>query len=127
MAQAERRAPTVLLVDDDEDVLSMLSTFLRRNGYHVISSTNPLKALELAGREQVQLLITDLMMPHVDGISLTEKVHQLPQYRDLPVILITAHGTDGLSEAGMRRGVALTLTKPFELAKLLDLVGFATN
>lgn len=126
-AVATSQAPSVLVVDDDEATLTMISIFLRRNGYRVISATNPLKALELLQSEKVSLVITDLMMPHVDGIGFTERLRKLPGLENLPVILVTAYGTDELSDRGMRKGVALTLSKPLELHKLLDLVGFATH
>jgi two-component system, chemotaxis family, chemotaxis protein CheY len=117
---------TVVVVDDDDATLLMISTFLRRHGYHVVAATNPVRALEIVRSQRVDLLITDWMMPHVDGITLTEQVHQLPGLKDLPVILITAHSTEEVVNQSMRRGVALTLAKPLELARLLDLVGFAT-
>jgi DNA-binding NtrC family response regulator len=75
----------------------------------------------------IRLVITDLMMPHADGISFTEQIHALDAFKNLPVIMITAHHTDDVTESGMRRGVALTLSKPLNLNKLLDLVGFATH
>ncbi|MCC6333446.1 MAG: response regulator [Myxococcales bacterium] len=128
MAPTEQGRPviSVMVVDDDEATLNLLGTFLRRNGYRVITATNPVKALELLQHEDVRLVITDLMMPHVDGISFTQQVHQIPRHRDVPVIMITAFGSDEVSDKGMRRGVAMTLAKPLELSKLLDLVGFAT-
>jgi CheY-like chemotaxis protein len=119
-------AATVVVVDDDESTLAMISTFLRRHGYHVIGATNPVRALDILKTERVDLLITDWMMPHVDGITLAEQVHQHPGLQHLPVILITAHGSDEVFDQSMRRGVGLTLAKPLELARLLDLVGFAT-
>jgi two-component system, chemotaxis family, chemotaxis protein CheY len=117
---------TLVIVDDDESTLAMLSTFLRRHGYHVIGATNPVKALELVRGQPVDLLITDWMMPHVDGITLAEQVHRVPGREQVPVILITAHGTEEVVDESMRRGVALTLPKPLELSRLLTLVGFAT-
>lgn len=118
---------SILVVDDDESTLQMIATFLRRHGYRIITATNPVRGLELLSSETVDLMITDLMMPHVDGITFTQQVHALPQYTQLPVILITAYGNDALTDQGMRKGVALTLSKPIELSKLLDLVGFATH
>ncbi len=117
---------SILVVDDDEATLHMVSTFLRRNGYRVISANNPIRALEVLRDEPVRLVITDWMMPYVDGISFTEQAHALPGLADLPVILMTAHAGAELTDQGLRRGVALTLTKPLELHRLLDLVGFAT-
>lgn len=124
---AEAPAVTVLIVDDDEAQLNLLATYLRRNHYRVITATNPVRALEILKDEDVRLVITDFMMPHVDGISFTEQLHAIPRAKDVPVILITAYGTDEITDKGMRRGVALTLAKPIELQKLLDLVGFATH
>lgn len=117
---------SILVVDDDEATLNLLGTFLRRSGYRVFTVNNPIRALELLEAETVQLVITDLMMPHVDGIDFAQRVHHMPRYKDLPVIMITAHGTDEATEKGLRHGVALTLAKPLELRKLADLVGFAT-
>lgn len=118
---------TILIVDDDEATLQMVSTFLSRNGYRTLPCTNPLQALEVLKTETVHLVITDLMMPHVDGIGFTQQVHALPNYASIPVIMITAYGNDAVTDQGMRRGVAMTLSKPLELNKLLDLVGFATH
>lgn len=117
---------SILIVDDDEATLHLLATFLRRNGYRVLTATNPVRGLELLKNDSVRLVITDWMMPHVDGIAFTEQIHALDAYRTVPVIMITAYGNDEVSDSSMRRGVAMTLNKPIELNKLLDLVGFAT-
>lgn len=118
---------TILVVDDDAAILTLLSTFLGKNGYRVLEAGNPIKGLELLKTEVVDLVITDLMMPHVDGVTFTEQIHQLDRYRNVPVIMMTAFGNDHVFERGMRKGVALTLAKPLELSKLLDLIGFATS
>jgi two-component system, chemotaxis family, chemotaxis protein CheY len=117
----------VLVVDDDEATINLLSTFLRRNGYRVLSAGNPVRGLEmLQTADDIKLVITDLMMPHVDGIAFAKQIHALERYQDLPVIMMTAYGSDAITEESMRQGVAMTLRKPLELSKLLDLVGFAT-
>ena len=118
---------SILVVDDDESTLQMIGTFLRRHGYRTITAANPIRALELLQTESVHLVITDLMMPHVDGIAFTQQIHAMPSHAHVPVILITAYGNDTLTDQSMRKGVALTLSKPLELSKLLDLVGFATH
>jgi two-component system, chemotaxis family, chemotaxis protein CheY len=115
---------SILVVDDDEATLNLLATFLRRHGYRVLSASNPVRGLELLGTEDIKLVITDLMMPHVDGITFTQQIHE--RRKGLPVIMMTAYGTDQVLDQGMRKGVAMTLSKPLELSKLLDLVGFAT-
>jgi CheY-like chemotaxis protein len=117
---------SILVVDDDEATLNLLGTFLRRNGYRVLLASNPVRGLELLRGDDVKLVITDLMMPHVDGIAFTQQIHELERYRDVPVIMMTAYGSDAVLDKSMRKGVAMTLSKPLELSKLLDLVGFAT-
>lgn len=126
MSLEAARPISILVVDDDEATLNLLGTFLRRHGYRVLSASNPVRGLELLQHEDVKLVITDLMMPHVDGITFTQQIHRIPRLHDLPVIMMTAFGSDGVLDQGMRHGVALTLSKPLELSKLLDLVGFAT-
>lgn len=117
---------TLLVVDDDEAIRQLMASFLGSNGFEVLTAPNPVKALELLDAHPVKLVITDLMMPHVDGVTFTQQIHARPQYKDLPVILITAYGNDQVGDHSLRKGVALTLDKPIELNKLLDLVGFAT-
>ncbi|MFZ5470082.1 MAG: response regulator [Myxococcota bacterium] len=117
----------ILFVDDDLDLCTLIARYLGKHGYTVLTAPDALHAQEVLEREDVRLLITDLMMPHLDGIQFVEKVHQMPKYKDLPVILITAYPSDEIIDKGMRKGVALTLPKPLDLNKLLDLVGFATH
>ncbi|MGV3623769.1 MAG: response regulator [Archangium sp.] len=126
LTESGRPVISILVVDDDEATVNLLGTFLRRNGYRVLTASNPVRGLELLRHEEVKLVITDLMMPHVDGIAFTEQIHALPNHRDVPVIMMTAFGNDAVHDKSMRQGVAMTLSKPLELAKLLDLVGFAT-
>jgi DNA-binding response OmpR family regulator len=125
-SESGRPVISILVVDDDEATLNLLGTFLRRNGYRVLLASNPVRGLDLLATEDVKLVITDLMMPHVDGIAFTQQVHAIEKYKNVPVIMMTAFGNDATLDAGMRKGVALTLSKPLELSKLLDLVGFAT-
>lgn len=117
---------SILVVDDDEATVHLLATYLRLNGYRVLTASNPVRGLALLQSDDVKLVITDLMMPHVDGITFTQQIHAIEKYTNLPVIMITAYGGDEVTDSSMRHGVAMTLSKPVELAKLLDLVGFAT-
>ena len=103
----------------------MLSRFLEKHGYVVFSAGDALQALDMLGREQFDLIITDLMMPHLDGIGFTEMLKADPRHGRVPVIMITAYGTAERLEEGLRRGVAMTLSKPIDFDKLLTLVRFA--
>lgn len=103
----------------------MLSRYLEKHGYRVFSAGDALQALDVLEREQIEMVITDLQMPYMDGIGLTEQLKADPRYKDLPVILITAHVTDEVTDRGMRKGVAMTLSKPIDFDRLLTLIRFA--
>jgi two-component system, chemotaxis family, chemotaxis protein CheY len=122
-----RQSPTVLVVDDDEAQLTLLGAVLRKNGYTVRLCSDAVQALETLKSTHVDAVLSDWMMPHLDGVEFTERIHQLPQHAEVPVILMTAYPSGALSETGMRRGVAMTLSKPVELNRMLELVAFATR
>ena len=116
----------ILVVDDDSSLNRMLSTFLEKQGYEVHSAGDALQALDVAERiGDIGLVITDLQMPHLDGIALAEMLRADPRRRNLPVIVITAFPDESSSERSLRKGVALFLPKPVEFDKLLALVRFA--
>jgi two-component system, chemotaxis family, chemotaxis protein CheY len=119
---------TVLVVDDDDAQVKMLTLALEKAGYRVLGATSPQAALAFAEAEaSLDVMVTDLSMPHLDGIELTRRVQAIERYKNLPVILLTAYGSDEVHESGLRQGVGLTLDKPIELSKLIDLVGFAAH
>lgn len=116
----------ILVVDDDHDLCAMLSRFLEKNGYRVYSAQDALQALDVLGRETIHLVITDYQMPHMDGIRFTETIRKDRRYKDLSVIMMTAHpNPDEISDKGLRKGVAMLLSKPIDFQRLLVLVGFA--
>ena len=117
----------ILVVDDDEAQANMIALFLRKHGYEIFTAGSPPEAMPILNSQQIRLVITDLMMPHADGITFAQQIHSTPRFKDLPVILITAWHTDEISDKGMRKGIALTMSKPIDFNKLLDLVGFATH
>jgi CheY-like chemotaxis protein len=115
----------ILVVDDDLDLCGMLSRFLEKHGYVVHSAGDGLQALDILQRDQIDLVITDLMMPHMDGISFAEMLKADPKHANTPIILITAFGDHPRLSEGLRKGVALTLSKPIDFERLLNLVRFA--
>jgi two-component system chemotaxis response regulator CheY len=115
----------ILVVDDDLELCGLLSRFLEKHGCVVFSAGDALQALDILGREKFDLIITDLMMPHLDGIGFTEVLRSDPRHSQVPVILITAYGTSERVDESLRKGVAMTLSKPIDFDKLLTLVRFA--
>ena len=82
---------TILVVDDEKDIVSALEIYLKAEGYRVLSACNGKEALAAAAREDVHLILMDIMMPVMDGLS---AMAQLRQTSNVPVILLTAKGED---------------------------------
>ena len=123
-----RKAPPkkVLVVDDDESLCKMLATFLSKHGYTVFTAPDAPSALgTLDFHGDIRVVLTDLMMPMMTGIQFVEMLKADPTKKNVHVILMTAYPEDVLFERGLRKGVALTLTKPIDFNQLLALVGFA--
>lgn len=115
----------ILVVDDDEAICAQLNKFLSHHGFHVSVAFDALQALSIVEEAPVDLVITDLMMPHMNGVTFTQKLREDPRFKDLMVIMITAAPQSELLEQALRKGVALTLPKPLDLNQLLNLVRFA--
>jgi two-component system, chemotaxis family, chemotaxis protein CheY len=115
----------ILVVDDDLNLCSSLSHYLERHGYTVYSAGDALQALDVMERESIGLIITDYLMPHLDGIRFTEMLKADPRFQSIPVLLITASMDDAVTDKGLRKGVAMTLQKPVDVGQLLNLVRFA--
>jgi two-component system chemotaxis response regulator CheY len=115
----------ILCVDDDASILQLLTRFLTLNGYEVrvaIDAANGLAALE---REAIDLVITDQAMPRTDGLSFIRQIRADARWKDLPIVMVTAFGTDGLHDKGLRVGAGMVLDKPLDMDKLLAIVKFA--
>jgi two-component system, NtrC family, response regulator GlrR len=110
--------PRVLLVDDDRSLLRLLSMRLMAAGYDVLGVESGKQALEQLPRYQPDMMITDLKMDGMDGMELFEKVNR--RYPDMPVLILTAHGTIPDAFAAASRGVFSYLTKPYNSKVLLE-------
>ena len=116
-------APAILLVDDDRDLLHLMSMRLTAAGYRVTTVESAEAALASLAVQRPQLVITDLRMHGMDGLGLFDAIHR--QAPSLPVVILTAHGTIPDAVTATRRGVFSFLTKPFEPKVLLDTVADA--
>lgn len=103
----------------------MLSRFLEMHGYTVFSAADALQALDILERHSVGIIITDYIMPHLDGIHFTEMLKADPRFQAVPVLLMTASTDSAITDKGLRKGVAITLQKPLDMGQLLNLVRFA--
>src|SRR5712671_6056827 len=113
----------VLLVDDDPDLLKLISLRLTSAGYRVRTADSGEAALAGLAVVRPGAVITDLRMPGIDGLQLFEAIHR--QHPALPVIILTAHGTIPDAVSATQRGVFGFLTKPFDSQDLLQKVAAA--
>jgi two-component system NtrC family response regulator len=103
---------TILVVDDEKNYLLVLSAILEDEGYEVITALSGAEALEIQKTSDLDLILTDMKMPGMDGIQLLEKVKSVDP--DLPVIVMTAHGTVDKAVEAMQKGAYSYLLKPFD-------------
>ena len=101
---------TILVCDDEQDIVSALEIYLTAEGYRVLKAYNGKEALAVAAREEVHLILMDIMMPVMDGLT---AMAQLRQTSNVPVILLTAKGEDSDKVLGLTVGADDYITKPF--------------
>ncbi len=118
-------AAEILLVDDDPDLLKLISLRLSSAGYAVRTADSGEAALAALAVARPAAVISDLRMPGIDGMALFQEIHRVHQA--LPVIILTAHGTIPDAVAATQRGVFGFLTKPFDSQELLQKVAEAVR
>lgn len=106
----------ILLVDDDQNILTFVSRQLEKNGNEVVTATDGRRAVEKLKTHDVDIAIVDIMMPFMDGLSLTEVIKN---NHDIPVIMLTAKSQIDDKREAFTRGADDYLTKPFEFEELL--------
>src|SRR6187455_3252941 len=116
-------AGDILLVDDDPDLLKLISLRLTSAGYRVRTAESGESALASLAVVRPSAVITDLRMPGIDGLQLFDAIHR--QHPSMPVIVLTAHGTIPDAVSATQRGVFGFLTKPFDSQELLQKVAAA--
>ena len=116
MAQASP-AYKILLVDDDADILELLEYNLLKENFLLAKATNGKEAIAAAKSFQPHLIIMDVMMPEMDGISATESIRI--RKNDVPILMLSAKNTSHDRVLGLKKGVDDYLTKPFNLEELL--------
>lgn len=110
---------TVLVIEDHPDQRDLLSIVLQREGYRVVTAANGVEALERLDKEQVQIALSDIMMPKMDGFELINKIRSNPALKSIYVILITARIQEGDRVRGLDLGADDYITKPFSFSELL--------
>ncbi len=113
---------SILAVDDSRSILQMVSFTLKGAGYQVAEAADGQEAFDLAGKQSFQLIITDLNMPRMDGITLVQKLRAHPKYKFTPILMLTTEAGDAFKTKGKAAGATGWLVKPFDPQKLLGVV-----
>ena len=114
--------PVVLVVDDSPTVRKIVQLTLQREHIWVVTAGDGLSALAAVGDEQPDLILLDIMLPRMDGYSICQIIRKTPDYRDLPIIMLS--GKDGLFDKmrGKLAGSTEYMTKPFDSGELAQTV-----
>jgi CheY-like chemotaxis protein len=112
----------ILVVDDSADNVAMLSLDLQQQGYRVVTATNGEEAISVASYTLPDLILMDISMPRLDGLGATRKIREKDTLRGVPVIAVTAFGTEGFQRAAYDVGVSGYLTKPIDFTRMHQLV-----
>ncbi|MDE1948701.1 MAG: response regulator [Burkholderiales bacterium] len=116
-------AKTILIVDDSGSLRTVVRMTLERAGYDVLEAGDGVQGLARLGENsKVHLIISDVNMPNMDGISFVKEVKQHPRHKFAPVIMLTTEGQDAKKEQGRAAGAKAWMVKPFNPPQLLDAV-----
>jgi DNA-binding NtrC family response regulator len=112
----------ILVVDDDEDIITMLEDRLRASGYGTLSARDGQQALERIEQESPHLVLLDVDLPKLSGLEVLKRLARHRQVEDLPVIVMTAHGSIDMAVEAMKEGACDFLTKPLDKDHLLIVI-----
>ncbi len=110
----------ILVVDDDKTTRKMISLILKSKGYEVVTAENGLEALQKLGLEKINLILTDMNMPYMDGIELTRQVRANPDFSDIPVVMITTEADEDEKKRAFEAGVDDYLVKPTNAEQITE-------
>jgi diguanylate cyclase (GGDEF)-like protein len=110
----------ILVVDDEDNFRSTLKDFLAAHNHHILEAGNGIQGLEVIEKEEVDLVISDMRLPKMDGITFTHKVKERRQ--DIPVIVMTAYASIESAVEAMKAGASDFITKPFKFAHILFII-----
>jgi DNA-binding response OmpR family regulator len=111
--------PTILVVEDDETLRETIAYNLQEEGYMVLTAADGERGLELIRTKTPELVVLDIMLPRLDGLAVTRMVRKDAAVAHIPIIMLTARGTQGDKMVGLDSGADDYITKPFGLGELL--------
>ena len=117
-----RPQQTILLVEDFDDTRLMMKLWLQKKGYRVIEAEDGEQAIELAQREQPDLIIMDMMMPGLGGLDATRQIREYQSLRQTPIVAVSAYGADEYRARALDAGCTEYVPTPFDPGALSQLI-----
>ena len=112
----------ILTVDDSSTMRQMITFTLTGSGFDVLEAKDGVEALEVAKGKKLSLIITDVNMPRMDGITLVQRLRALPEFKFTPILMLTTESDASMKQKGKEAGATGWIVKPFSPEKLLDVV-----
>lgn len=115
-------AKTILAVDDSASIRQMVSFTLKSAGYEITEAVDGQDGLNKAKSKFFNLILTDQNMPNMDGLTLIKNLRAMPNYKTVPILMLTTEAGDTMKAQGKAAGATGWLVKPFDPAKLVEVV-----
>jgi two-component system chemotaxis response regulator CheY len=115
-------AKTILSVDDSASMRQMVKLTLSSAGYSVLEAADGKEALARIGDAEISMVLTDLNMPNMDGLTLIRELRKLPSCKFIPIIFLTTESDEGKKAEARQAGATAWITKPFKQEQLLAVV-----
>lgn len=115
-------AQCILTVDDSSTMRQMITFTLKGAGFDVLEAGDGVEALEVAKGKKLNLIITDVNMPRMDGITLVQRLRGIPEFKFTPILVLTTESDPAMKQKGKEAGATGWIVKPFSPEKLMDVV-----
>ncbi|MDX9993802.1 MAG: response regulator [Rhodocyclaceae bacterium] len=115
-------AKSILAIDDSASIRQMVGFTLKSSGYEVVEAVDGMDGLDKAKGKTFNLILTDQNMPRMDGLTLIKTLRGLPQYKTVPILMLTTESSDAMKQQGRAAGATGWLVKPFDPQKLVEVV-----
>lgn len=112
----------ILIVEDNPQNMRLLKVTLRAKGYTLLEATDGGEALDMTIRERPDIIMMDIRLPKVNGLAVTRKLREIPEFRHIPIIAITAYAMKGDRERVIRAGCDAYLSKPINTRELPGMI-----
>lgn len=115
----EQEKKTILVVDDEESIMDLLVFNLEKEGYNTLKAYDGITAVEMAVKEKPDLILLDVMIPKLDGISVCKKIRYYLNISTMPILMVSAKDTESDKIVGLEMGADDYITKPFQIRELM--------